>query len=27
LLVGLFGPMKHLTTEMGTSGPSVSIDD
>jgi hypothetical protein len=27
LLVGLLGPMKHLTTEMGTSGPSVSTDD
>jgi MFS family permease len=27
LLVGFLGPMKHLTTEMGPSGSSVSSDD
>lgn len=27
LLVGLLGPMKHLTTKMETSGPSVSPND
>lgn len=27
LFIGLLGPMKHLTTETGTSGPSVSLND